>query len=237
LACAVEHSHDRRRRQNLRSIISALEPCCNCHIADRYFTPLLVNAGFTVVVADLRGFGQSAKVPHTYKHTLTPEQTGADTCVLIRALKLRPKRVILLGCSMAAASCTYAAAQLPDEVAACVFFGPFAWEHPVRVASPPMARYPVSHSSTASTQPALALYCKDDVQLPFYLRWFLSAAMNSFTGPSMWAECVIPTVTVAITISIDCNIVLWHSHLQLCAQLVSETSNAGIRSSCTGLPT
>lgn len=99
----------------------------------RNFAPLLTAEGYDVICMDLRGMGESDVDFSSY----SPLDTGRDVVALIENLQL--KEVILIGCSMSAASITYAAADILSTaklnesviVKALVFISPFAWDHPM----------------------------------------------------------------------------------------------------------
>ncbi len=81
--------------------------------------PALVEAGYRVVVADLRGHGDS----DTTFRTHGDEATGADLLALVEHLDAGP--AVLLGNSMGASSAAWAAAERPDLVRGLVLLSPF----------------------------------------------------------------------------------------------------------------
>ena len=89
----------------------------------RFLIPLIVNDGNQVISMDLRGMGDSDAKFQTYK----PEDTGRDIICLIESLNL--SNVILVGCSMSAASIVFAASSLCNQIVGLVFLSPFAWDH------------------------------------------------------------------------------------------------------------
>ena len=84
----------------------------------RFLTPRLTAAGKRVAVMDLRGHGESSTGWAEY----SPQAVGRDLLAL--AAYLGVQRVILGGCSMAAASAVWAAAEAPEQVAGLVLLGP-----------------------------------------------------------------------------------------------------------------
>jgi len=85
----------------------------------RLIAPRLVEAGFHVVLMDLRGMGQSTADFADY----SAASVGADVAALLRELKA--PRAFILGNSMAAAAAVWAAAELPDVVEGVVLLGAF----------------------------------------------------------------------------------------------------------------
>jgi pimeloyl-ACP methyl ester carboxylesterase len=81
--------------------------------------PALVDAGYRVVVADLRGHGDS----DTTFRTHGDYATGADLLALVEHLDAGP--AVLLGNSMGASSAVWAAAERPDLVRGLVLLSPF----------------------------------------------------------------------------------------------------------------
>ena len=77
-----------------------------------------------VVVADLRGMGESDASFSSY----TVEDTGKDIVKLVLHLGLDPARTVIVGNSMSAASCVYAAAEL-EGCGGLVLISAFAWDH------------------------------------------------------------------------------------------------------------
>lgn len=84
----------------------------------RFLAPLLARAGRRVATVDLRGHGESSTGWGEY----TPEAVGRDLLAL--GAHLGAGRVILGGCSMAAASAVWAAVEAPARVAGVLMFGP-----------------------------------------------------------------------------------------------------------------
>ncbi len=76
-----------------------------------------------VISMDLRGMGESDTGFSSY----TPEDTGKDIIRLLETLDLH--NVVLIGCSMTAASSAYAAASAPQRVRGVCMISPFAWDH------------------------------------------------------------------------------------------------------------
>ncbi|PUB22197.1 pimeloyl-ACP methyl ester carboxylesterase [Promicromonospora sp. AC04] len=81
--------------------------------------PALVEAGYRVVVTDLRGHGDS----DTTFRTHGDEATGTDLLALVEHLDAGP--AVLLGNSMGASSAAWAAAERPDLVRGLVLLSPF----------------------------------------------------------------------------------------------------------------
>jgi pimeloyl-ACP methyl ester carboxylesterase len=90
--------------------------------ADRVIAPLLQRLG-SVVLLDHRGMGGSDVGFSSY----TPADAGRDAVALCVELDLR--NVVLLGCSVGAASAVWASVEAPERVAAALFLAPFAWDH------------------------------------------------------------------------------------------------------------
>ncbi len=84
--------------------------------------PTLVDAGYRVVVADLRGHGDS----DTTFTTHGDEATGGDLLALVEHLGAGP--AVLLGNSMGASSAAWAAAERPDLVRGLVLISPLLRE-------------------------------------------------------------------------------------------------------------
>lgn len=82
-------------------------------------------SAYRVIAMDLRGMGESDVKFSSYE----PKDTGSDVVALLDHLDL--KNAVLVGCSMCAASVTYAAAERPGRVRAFGFLSPFAWDHPM----------------------------------------------------------------------------------------------------------
>lgn len=80
---------------------------------------------YRVLAVDLRGMGKSDVDFPSY----TPEDTGHDLLVVIESLNL--EEVVLVGCSMSAASILIPAAESSKRyrINALIFLSPFAWEH------------------------------------------------------------------------------------------------------------
>ncbi|MEU4363927.1 alpha/beta hydrolase [Promicromonospora sp. NPDC023987] len=85
--------------------------------------PALVDAGYRVVVTDLRGHGDS----DTTFRTHGDDVTGADLLALVEHLDAGP--AVLLGSSMGASSAAWAAAERPDLVRGLVLLSPYL-RHP-----------------------------------------------------------------------------------------------------------
>jgi pimeloyl-ACP methyl ester carboxylesterase len=81
--------------------------------------PALVDAGYRVVVADLRGHGDSDMTFRTHGD----EATGSDLVALVEHLDAGP--AVLLGSSMGASAATWAAAERPDLVRGLVLLAPY----------------------------------------------------------------------------------------------------------------
>jgi pimeloyl-ACP methyl ester carboxylesterase len=81
--------------------------------------PALVDAGYRVVVADLRGHGES----DTTFASHGDDATGSDLVALVEHLGAGP--AVLLGVSMGASSAAWAAAERPDLVRGLVLITPF----------------------------------------------------------------------------------------------------------------
>ncbi len=84
----------------------------------RFLAPRLIEAGQRVALMDLRGLGESSTGWAEY----TPQAVGRDMLAL--AAHLGAKRVVLGGCSMAAASAIWAAVEAPDLVVGVTLLGP-----------------------------------------------------------------------------------------------------------------
>ncbi len=85
----------------------------------RFLAPLLVDAGYRVVLMDLRGLGDSSAEFASY----SADAIGDDMVALLQ--ELRVHRATIIGNSASAASAVWAAAALPDIVANIVLIGPF----------------------------------------------------------------------------------------------------------------
>ncbi|GAB4085613.1 alpha/beta hydrolase [Myceligenerans cantabricum] len=81
--------------------------------------PALVEAGYRVVVTDLRGHGDS----DTTFRAHGDDVTGADLLALVEHLGAGP--AVLVGSSMGASSAAWAAAERPDLVRGLVLISPF----------------------------------------------------------------------------------------------------------------
>jgi pimeloyl-ACP methyl ester carboxylesterase len=81
--------------------------------------PALVDAGYRVVVADLRGHGDS----DTTFRTHGDDATGSDLIALVEHLGAGP--AVLLGSSMGASAAVWAAAERPDLVRGLVLLSPY----------------------------------------------------------------------------------------------------------------
>jgi pimeloyl-ACP methyl ester carboxylesterase len=84
----------------------------------RHLTPALVAAGYRVVVADLRGHGDSSATFPSYGD----EDTARDTAALIEHLG---GPAVIIGSSMGSAAAALVAAQRPELVSGLVLIGPF----------------------------------------------------------------------------------------------------------------
>jgi pimeloyl-ACP methyl ester carboxylesterase len=85
----------------------------------RYLAPALVDAGFRVVTADLRGHGESSVGWSEY--TLTA--VGSDILALIEHLEAGPAHVI--GTSFSPGAAVWAAAEWPEAVRSLILIGAF----------------------------------------------------------------------------------------------------------------
>jgi len=81
--------------------------------------PALVDAGYRVVVADLRGHGDS----DTTFRTHGDDATGSDLLALVEHLDAGP--AVLLGNSMGASAAVWAGAERPDLVRGLVLLSPY----------------------------------------------------------------------------------------------------------------
>ncbi|HEY9855610.1 MAG TPA: alpha/beta fold hydrolase, partial [Stenomitos sp.] len=86
----------------------------------RYLVPLLQKAGYRVLVADLRGHGDSSTDFASY----TPADSGDDVLAVLDHAGV--SRATLIGCSMSGGSIAWAAAKAPERVEALVMLAPFA---------------------------------------------------------------------------------------------------------------
>lgn len=84
----------------------------------RFLTPMLVEAGFRVVVMDVRGQGQSS--PSWEEYSL--QAMGRDLLALIQHLDAGS--AFVLGTSMGAAAGIWAAAENPEQISSLVLIGP-----------------------------------------------------------------------------------------------------------------
>jgi pimeloyl-ACP methyl ester carboxylesterase len=91
----------------------------------RYLTPPLVAAGYRVVIADLRGHGDSDATFDSYDDVAN----GGDLVALVRHLG---PPAVLIGNSMGAGVATWAAAEAPELVSGLVLLGPFVRNPPAR---------------------------------------------------------------------------------------------------------
>ena len=85
----------------------------------RFLAPQLVDAGYRVVLMDLRGLGDSSAEFESY----SADAIGDDMVALLQ--QLRVQHATIIGNSASAASAVWAAAELPDVVANIVLIGPF----------------------------------------------------------------------------------------------------------------
>jgi pimeloyl-ACP methyl ester carboxylesterase len=90
----------------------------------RFLAPLLAEAGYRVVLMDLRGLGDSSADFANY----SADAVGDDMVALLRELGV--DRATIIGNSASAASAVWAAATLPDVVENIVLIGPFVREMP-----------------------------------------------------------------------------------------------------------
>src|ERR1700744_2803105 len=88
--------------------------------AFRFLTPLLVQAGFRVAAADMRGHGESSEGDWT---SISRTDVAGDLIALVRHLGGGP--AVIVGHSLAGGSATIAAASAPELVSAVVEIGPF----------------------------------------------------------------------------------------------------------------
>ncbi len=90
----------------------------------RFLAPALVDAGFRVVLMDLRGLGDSTADFASY----SADAVGDDMVALLNSLG--GKHATIIGNSASAASAVWAATALPDIVSNIVLIGPFVREIP-----------------------------------------------------------------------------------------------------------
>ena len=90
----------------------------------RFLAPALVDAGYRVVLMDLRGLGESTADFASY----SADAVGDDMVALLN--KLGAEHATIIGNSASAASAVWAAAALPDVVSNIVLIGPFVREMP-----------------------------------------------------------------------------------------------------------
>lgn len=86
----------------------------------RFLAPLLSRAGYRVLVADLRGQGDSSLGFASYR----PEDFGDDALAVLRHAGVA--KATLIGCSVSAGSIAWAASKAPEHVEALVMLGPAA---------------------------------------------------------------------------------------------------------------
>jgi pimeloyl-ACP methyl ester carboxylesterase len=85
----------------------------------RFVAPEFARKGYRVIVTDLRGMGQSTVRWNDYSEA----SLGADLLALVRQLGAGP--AVLVGNSISAGSCVWAASQAPALVKGLVLVGPF----------------------------------------------------------------------------------------------------------------
>ena len=85
----------------------------------RFVAPEFARKGYRVVVTDLRGMGRSTIAWKDYSEA----SLGADLLALVRQLGAGP--AVLVGNSISAGSCVWAASQAPSLVSGLVLVGPF----------------------------------------------------------------------------------------------------------------
>lgn len=90
----------------------------------RFIAPPLVDAGYRVVLMDLRGLGDSSADFSSY----SADAVGDDMVALLQTLQA--EHATIIGNSASAASAVWAAAALPDVVSNIVLIGPFVREMP-----------------------------------------------------------------------------------------------------------
>ncbi len=107
--------------------------------AYRFLAPMLVEAGYRVATADLRGSGESSVDWPSYSRT----DTAGDLLALIRHLG---GPAVIVGHSFAGGSATIAAVDAPELVSAVVEIGPFT-----RVIKPSLSGLRVARYRKGST--------------------------------------------------------------------------------------
>jgi pimeloyl-ACP methyl ester carboxylesterase len=90
----------------------------------RHLAPLLVQAGFTVYLMDLRGHGESQVGFASW----SARDIGDDIVAVLQAEDLRD--ACLVGCSIGGGAVAWAAAEAPDRVAELVLLNPFVRDMP-----------------------------------------------------------------------------------------------------------
>jgi pimeloyl-ACP methyl ester carboxylesterase len=90
----------------------------------RLLAPRLRDAGLRVLVADLRGHGDSS----TGFSSWGPEAIGADALAVLEHAGVA--RATIVGCSIAAGAAVWAAAEEPQRVAGLVLIGAFTHDMP-----------------------------------------------------------------------------------------------------------
>ncbi len=133
LAAAATHAEmlDRPDGQVAYEVIGSRGPIVLCApgIGDvraqyRFLAPAIVDAGYRVVLMDLRGLGDSTADFASY----SADAIGDDMVALLN--KLGAEHATIIGNSASAASAVWAAAALPDVVSNIVLIGPFVREMP-----------------------------------------------------------------------------------------------------------
>lgn len=89
----------------------------------RFLAPLLRQAGYRVLLADLRGQGDSSMDFERYSSA----DSGDDALAVLDHAGV--SRATLIGCSMSGGSIAWAAAKAPERVEALVMLAPFARDH------------------------------------------------------------------------------------------------------------
>jgi len=108
--------------------------------AYRFLAPMLVEAGYRVAAADLRGSGESSTGWPSYSRT----DTAGDLLALIRHLG---GPAVIVGHSFAGGAATIAAVDAPELVSAVIEIGPFT-----RVAKPSLTGLRVARYRQGSTR-------------------------------------------------------------------------------------